>query len=101
MIRGRSIVWRAIQWTVLVSCLSSLALAAGAALTARVLWRAREKDELRQSCAAFFGSMKKEAVEDSISLENAAAGAIDESALAGHQIEVWRASKLIATSSTA
>jgi len=97
-VRGPSIVMRVVLGMVLVAALSSLALAAGAAVTARFLWRSRERETLRETTTAFIRSMKNEAAEDRIPFEQAAAETILESALAGYRIEIWRGPHLIASS---
>src|SRR5436309_1223419 len=95
--RGRSMVSRVVRGTVLVALLSSLTLAATAATISRVLWRSREERALEETAAALARAIDFEAREDATSREQAAPGALAESAVAGYHVEVWKGSTLLAS----
>lgn len=87
---------RITRGTVLVAAVSALVLAAAAALTARVLWLAEQRQELRDAAGALVGAIDREKVEEHTTMEGAAPEALRESTTAGARVEVWSGSRLVA-----
>lgn len=96
--KAPSIVFQVTWGAVLVAVLSSIFLAASAALTASLLLEAQETRSLEEAFRTFAHSVSHEMEEDRLPPEEAAAEAMEESAPAGYQMEVWRGSRLVAMS---
>lgn len=96
--RTDSIVSRVVSATVLVAVFSAFALAAGAAVTAGILWRSSEKKFLADTASAVRKAIEQEASEEGQAFEEAAPEALKDLATVGCQVEVWKGSRLIVMS---
>ena len=79
-----------------VAALSALVLACAAAITACFLWEAQARHDLADATETLSGAIKREAHEERLTLEAAAAEAFRESAVPGDRQEVWAGSRLVA-----
>ena len=93
---GLPIASRVTRGMAAVAALSALVLAGAAAITARILWKADQRQELRNGAEALATAIKREASEEGLSLENAGPEALRESAVPGARVEIWSGPRLVA-----
>ncbi len=95
---ARTLTTRVLRGTVFVALATALAGAATATLIARSLWEAHERIALRDLATGLAEAVRREAAEERVALEVAAAEALRESVTAGQHAEVWRGDVLVASS---
>jgi signal transduction histidine kinase len=96
-VTGRPIASRVTRGMVMVAAISSLVLAAAAAVTALILWQSEQQHELLEEATALSRAIHREAREERLTLENAAPEALRESVVAGTRVEVWSGSRLVSS----
>jgi signal transduction histidine kinase len=95
-VSGRSIASRVTRGMAAVAALSALVLACAAGVTAFLLWQAEQRQELGDAAEAIAAAIKREAREETLTLENAAPEALRESTVPGTRVEVWSGARLAA-----
>ena len=95
---ARTLTARVLRGTVFVALATALAGAASATLIARSLWEAHERAALRDLASGLVEAVRREAAEEGVALDAAAAEALRESVTAGQRAEVWRGAVLVASS---
>ena len=80
-----------------VAAVSALVLAGAAAGTAWLLWKADQRQQLRDQAELLVAAVEREAGEESLTPEAAAPEALRESAVQGARVEVWTAAGLLAS----
>jgi signal transduction histidine kinase len=80
-----------------VAAVSALVLAGAAAGTAWLLWKADQRQHLRDEAELLAAAVEREAHEENLPTEAAVPEALRESAVPGARVEVWTAAGLVAS----